>query len=203
MKRLISVNDLKTACLILLVSLLSACGYHLRGNDFVPETLTQISLTSSDPYSTIKRDVETELRLNHVSMVAPAATIPNVHILSESEAKKTLSLYPNSRAAEKRLIYIMGYRVTVPDLGSKTFSITVTRNYLQNPSTALAKSVEEDLLYDEMRVQASKQLIRQLASLKTQIEQGSMNALEETTDSAISPDATETEPMWTETEITN
>ncbi|MFA0252535.1 LPS assembly lipoprotein LptE, partial [Vibrio sp. 10N.261.45.A4] len=42
--------------------------------------------------------------------------------------------------------------------------------YLDNPLTALAKSVERDMIEDEMRKQAARQIIRQLARLRTDLD---------------------------------
>ena len=65
----------------------------------------------------------------------------------------------------------MKYRVTLPDFGAKDFTTTVTRNYLDNPLTALAKSVERDVIEDEMRQQAASQIMRQLGRVKAEYEQ--------------------------------
>jgi LPS-assembly lipoprotein len=45
--------------------------------------------------------------------------------------------------------------------------------------TALAKSVERDMIEDEMRKLASSQIIRQMARLKANIEAGTMLSEEE------------------------
>ncbi|WP_370687739.1 LPS assembly lipoprotein LptE, partial [Vibrio cholerae] len=50
--------------------------------------------------------------------------------------------------------------------GSRTFTTSVTRSYLSNPLTALAKSVERDMIEDEMRKLAASQIVRQMARLK-------------------------------------
>ncbi|CAH6818499.1 LPS-assembly lipoprotein RlpB precursor (Rare lipoprotein B) [Vibrio chagasii] len=173
--RLISLSSLKVTIVVLTVSLLSACGFHLRGDYSVPEELNKISVTSYDQYSTFTRMMKGQLRMNDVEIVPPAENTPNLHILSENVRERTLSLYQNTRAAEKELTFRARYRVTIPDLGSKTFSTSVTRSYLDNPLTALAKSVERDMIEDEMRKLATSQILRQMARLKANIAAGSMN----------------------------
>ncbi|MFA0079520.1 LPS assembly lipoprotein LptE [Vibrio artabrorum] len=172
--RLISLSSLKVTVVVLTVSLLSACGFHLRGDYSVPEELNKISVTSYDQYSTFTRMMKGQLRLNNVEIVPPAENTPNLHIISESVAERTLSLYQNTRAAEKELTFRASYRVTIPEIGSKTFSTSVTRSYLDNPLTALAKSVERDMIEDEMRKLATSQILRQMARLKATIAAGSM-----------------------------
>ncbi|MGF1695011.1 LPS assembly lipoprotein LptE [Vibrio lamellibrachiae] len=163
-------NSFKLACIVLTASLLSACGFQLRGDYSVPEELSTISVTSYDQYSTFTRVVKNQLRLNDVELISPNKDTPNIHLASESVGERTLSLYQNTRAAEKELTFHASYRVTIPEVGEKTFSTSVTRSYLDNPLTALAKSVERDMIEDEMRKLASTQIIRQMARLRADIE---------------------------------
>ncbi|WP_162063326.1 LPS assembly lipoprotein LptE [Vibrio taketomensis] len=172
--RLFSFSSIKLASVVLTASLLTACGFHLRGDYSIPEELDTMSLTSYDQYSTFTRMVRSQLRMSEVKIVPPAANIPNLHLLSEGVGERTLSLYQNTRAAEKELTFRASYRVTIPDLGARTFSTSVTRSYLDNPLTALAKSVERDMIEDEMRKLAATQIIRQMGRLKADIEAGTM-----------------------------
>jgi len=173
--RLISLSSLKVTIVVLTVSLLSACGFHLRGDYSVPEELNKISVTSYDQYSTFTRMMKSQLRINDVEIVPPAENTPNLHIISEGVGERTLSLYQSTLAAEKELTFNASYRVTIPVLGSKTFSTSVTRSYLDNPLTALAKSVERDMIEDEMRKLATSQILRQMARLKANIAADSMD----------------------------
>lgn len=168
--RLISFSSAKLASVVLLASLLSACGFHLRGDYSIPDELNTMSITSYDQYSTFTRMMKGQLRMSSIELVSPSASVPNLHLLSEGVGERTLSLYQNTRAAEKELTFRASYRVTVPDLGSRTFSTSVTRSYLDNPLSALAKSVERDMIEDEMRKLAATQIIRQMARLKAEIE---------------------------------
>jgi len=173
--RLISLSSFKVTVIVLTASLLSACGFHLRGDYSVPEELNKISVSSYDQYSTFTRMVKGQLRMNDVDIVPPSNVTPNLHLISEAISERTLSLYQNTRAAEKELTFNASYRVTIPDLGEKTFSTSVTRSYLDNPLTALAKSEERDMIEDEMRKLAATQLLRQMARLKANIAANEMN----------------------------
>ncbi|WP_114766447.1 LPS assembly lipoprotein LptE [Vibrio rhodolitus] len=172
--RLFSLSSIKLTSVVLAASLLTACGFHLRGDYSIPEELDTMSLTSYDQYSTFTRMMRAQLRMNEVKVVPPSASVPNLHLLGESVGERTLSLYQNTRAAEKELTFRASYRVTIPDLGSREFSTSVTRSYLDNPLTALAKSVERDMIEDEMRSLAATQIVRQMARLKADIEAGTM-----------------------------
>lgn len=169
-RALFTTHSIKMTTLVLAASLLSACGFHLRGDYSVPDELETMSLTSYDQYSSFTRMMKGQLRMSEIDVVPPAANVPNLHLISEGVGERTLSLYQNTRAAEKELTFRASYRVTLPELGAKTFSTSVTRSYLDNPLTALAKSVERDMIEDEMRKLASAQIIRQMARLKADIE---------------------------------
>eukprot|EP01029_Cantina_marsupialis_P022461 TRINITY_DN548455_c0_g1_i1.p1 TRINITY_DN548455_c0_g1~~TRINITY_DN548455_c0_g1_i1.p1 ORF type:complete len:189 (+),score=4.52 TRINITY_DN548455_c0_g1_i1:92-658(+) len=169
--RLLKNNTARVSLVLFLSILLTACGFHLRGEYNVPEDIKEISVTSFDPYGKITRLVKEQLRLSKIEIVDPQPNIPNLHITGESISDRTLSLYQNTRAAEKEITYIVRYRVTVPELGSKSFSAQITRSYLDNPLSALAKSEERSLIEDEMRNFSAQQMMRQMARLKTDIEQ--------------------------------
>lgn len=166
MKRLLSLFSLRTTIVLTLSLMISACGFHLRGNYLLPEELHEISLTSFDQYSDLTRNVQKQLRMNGISQVAPTTVTPSLALISESIGERTLSLYQNSRAAEIELTYTVSYSVLIPEHDIKSYTTTVNRNYLDNPLTALAKSVERDMIEDEMRGQAAEQILRQMARLK-------------------------------------
>ncbi|MDF5533577.1 LPS assembly lipoprotein LptE, partial [Vibrio parahaemolyticus] len=145
------------------------------GEYSVPEELHTMSFSSYDEYSELTRYVRSQLELNKVELVQPSSTVPNLHLTEATIDERTLSLYQNSRAAEKELTYVVKYRVTIPGYGSKNFTTTVNRNYLDNPLTALAKSVERDVIEDEMRLQAAKQMMRQLGRIRAEYEAGQIS----------------------------
>ncbi|CAH0534033.1 LPS-assembly lipoprotein LptE [Vibrio stylophorae] len=153
---------------IMLVALVtSGCGFHLRGSYSLPAEVTELSITSFDTYGTLTRYLKNQIRQQDVTVVAPHASVPNLHLQSESFGERTVSLYQNGRAAEYELSLTVAYSVTVPDMGTRQYSTMVHRNYLDNPLTALAKSVERDKIENEMRQQAVQQIIRQLGRLNT------------------------------------
>ncbi|MBR9875516.1 MAG: luciferase [Vibrionaceae bacterium] len=166
---------IKLSVVLVLAGLLSACGFHLRGEYSVPEELHTLSFTSYDEYNQLTRYVKSQLTLNKVELVQPSSNVPNLHLIETSLEERTLSLYQNSRAAEKELTYVVQYRVTIPGYSAKNYTTTVNRNYLDNPLTALAKSVERDVIKDEMHLQAAKQMMRQLGQVRAEYESGQIN----------------------------
>ncbi len=150
--------------------LTTACGFNFRGTYLLPDEVSRLSFTSYDSYNALTRYVRTELHMNGVDMVPPSENTPNLHLVSGSSEERTLSLYQNSRAAEYELTYTATFRVTIPNVGAQTYSTTVNRSYLDNPLTALAKSEEKEMILDEMEKLAARQILRQMARLKAELE---------------------------------
>ncbi|CCN82330.1 putative LPS-assembly lipoprotein RlpB precursor (Rare lipoprotein B) [Vibrio nigripulchritudo SFn27] len=196
MKRVSFFRPVRASVLILLTTLLSACGFHFRDTYFLPEELSEISFTSFDSYGPLTRYVRAELDLNGVKAVPPREDIPNLHLTGESNGERTLSLYQNSRAAEYELTYAATYRVTVPGIGSQSFTTTVNRSFLDNPLTALAKSTEKEMIIDEMRKQASRQILRQMARLKAKLDDA--KNVEDTQEESVTLDLGVTQTTTTE-----
>lgn len=169
MAHLFSRAHVRFFAIISLAMMTTACGFHFRGNYLLPDEVSTISVTSFDSYNEITRDVQKQLRLNGVNIVSPATDIANLHLLSESDSSRTLSLYQNARAAEYELSYQVRYQVVVPGYDKKAFNVNITRSYLDNPLAALAKSVEKDMILSEMKEQAAEQIVRQMARLKAQL----------------------------------
>ncbi|WP_297485948.1 LPS assembly lipoprotein LptE [uncultured Photobacterium sp.] len=168
MKSFFSANSLTRLLIITLLALTTAsCGFHLRGNYMLPEGIAKLSLTSFDPYGQLTRMVKYQFKLHGIEEVKPAATVPNLNITSESTGDSTLSLYQNNGKAEYDLTLTVNYTVTIPNQGIEQFSTKVTRTFLDNPLSALAKSVERDELVNVMREQAAQQIMRKLARLTT------------------------------------
>lgn len=154
---------LVTLSLIILLS--AGCGFRLQGNYQLPTQLDTLSLSSPDQYSQLTRLVKERLRLNQVNLVSPAKDVTTLRIIKDSLERMTLSVYPTGSVAEYDLTYSVSYAVQLPDTESQLFSVEIHREYLDDPSAALAKSRERSLLLKEMRVQAADQIIQQLSSI--------------------------------------
>ncbi|MFV0576125.1 MAG: LPS assembly lipoprotein LptE [Vibrio sp.] len=167
------LSRLRVLPLIGLALLTSACGFHLRGDYFLPEEITTMSVTSFDDFSPLTRSVKNELRDHGIKVVPPKKDVPNLNLVSESETdsdtQTTISIFQNSTAAEYVLPYTVQYNISVPGYNHKSFTIHLSRSYLNNPQVALAKSVERDMIWNEMRQDAARQIIRQMAQLKADL----------------------------------
>lgn len=150
--------------LVLGASLLSGCGFHLRGN--LPLSHYPAMYIQSDPHSELARLVSERLQHNKVELLASAQqSAPVLHLVKDTLERRTLSLFPNGQVAEYELIYKVEYTLTMPDAEPQHYQFELYRDYQDDPNQALAKSKELDLLLSELRQQASNRIIRQLSRL--------------------------------------
>lgn len=156
--------NLRVGLIFVLTLWLTACGFQLRGNYSLPDHLKQIQLQSSDPYSAITRQVSKRLQQGGVQIVASQAELPTLTLGEEKLERSNLSLYPDGQVAEYRLIYRLTVNLLKPEQAPKEIKLQVQRDYLDDPSQALAKRREMEMMLEEMRQQVADQLLIQLAA---------------------------------------
>lgn len=148
----------------LLGGLLSGCGFHLAGNHQMSESLQQLNFDSSDKYNEISRLVKASLiQQDVVFSNKNGATI--LRLGEERFERGTLSLFSSGQVAEYELIYTLKYSVIKVNEEPLRFDIIIRRDYLDDPSSAQAKSREREQLLHEIRQQAAKQVASQLGQL--------------------------------------
>ncbi|WP_299001966.1 LPS assembly lipoprotein LptE [uncultured Shewanella sp.] len=150
-----------------IILLCAGCGFRLQDNYQLPTQLETLSLTSPDQYSELTRLMKERLRLNQVNLVPSANDVASLRIIKDSLDRMVLSVYPTGSVAEYDLTYTVHYAVQLPNEESQPFTVEIHREYLDNPSAALAKSRERTLLLKEMRIQAADQIIQQLSSIES------------------------------------
>ncbi|MGY5450008.1 LPS-assembly lipoprotein LptE [Agarivorans sp. MS3-6] len=150
----------------LCLSLLTACGFAPRGSYLLDEKLTQIYVSSSDEFSPLVRELKRQLSQNNVAVFEfPQDDIPTLHIGGENISKRTLSLFDNGQVAEYELSYQVAGYLQIAEQGNFPINVQLHRDFQDNPLAALAKQRERELLYSELRVMASDQIMRQLATV--------------------------------------
>ena len=151
---------------LLTTSLLSACGFQLRGDYLLDDELQTLYVSSGDVHGELTRLVKLSLTRNQVNVLKHSKTdIPELRILSDKLDRRTLSLFANGQVAEYELIYSVHYQVRFTGEEAKTFRFELYRDYQDDPNLALAKSRELSLLLSEMRNSAADRILRDLARI--------------------------------------
>ncbi len=158
----------RIAAILLVATILSSCGFQLRGQAAIPyKTL----LIETPGYSLFANDLEraihsgSKTRIVHSRDDAEAV----LKILSEVQEKVILSLSSGGKVREFELIYKVAYRLT--DRAGKDLTapseILLRRDMTYDDTEVLAKESEELLLYRDMKADAVQQMLRRLSVAHT------------------------------------
>lgn len=149
--------------------LLSACGFHLRGQATLPFNTLYVQ---AEPTSVFALQLKRAVRAGSATRVTtrPGEAEAVLQILNELQEKVILSLGSGGRVREFQLRYRVQYRLT--DEKNREHipasEISLKRDYSFNDEQALSKEAEEALLYRDMRNDAVQQLVRRLQAAKLQ-----------------------------------
>lgn len=145
-------------------TVLSACGFQLRGQVAIP---FQAIYIDSPGYSAFVNDLERAiLSSSGTRIVANRDEAEAVlRILNERQEKTILSLSSAGRVREFELRYSVAYRLT--DKASVDLAppgeISLRRDMTYDDTQVLAKESEEALLYRDMKNDAVQQMLRRLS----------------------------------------
>ena len=155
--------------LLLTVFLLTACGFHLRGQAGMP--FDALYLDAANPGTPFITDLRRNLEANKVKLVNTAEQADVVlNIVSEIPEKQILTLGGSGRVNEFQLRYRVSLRAY--DLEGQDWipaeEIMLRRDYIYDDTKILAKEAEETLLYQSMRSDMVQQIMRRLSRAKPQ-----------------------------------
>lgn len=155
--------------LLLLTISLTGCGFHLQHETEVPTQFKTMSYMSYDPYGRLSRNIKELLSDNKVTLINndTSTKYPTLKIIKESLNRNTISIYQDGKAAEYQLVLSVQAQMITEDQQIYPINVRIFRTFFDNPSAALAKTVEQNLIEDEMYKQAAKQIIGKLKSVNT------------------------------------
>lgn len=147
--------------LVLSILALAACGFQLRGI----ANLAFETLHVEGKKLSISRDLKKSLEINGVRIVEdPDKADLFLDLISEASEKRILSLSGRGVVREFDLYYRVNFRLKEP--GSETWGEVQTiegrRDFSYNDSELLAKQGEETRLYEDMKADAVREIMRRL-----------------------------------------
>ena len=157
---------------LLLITSLSACGFHLRGSNGaynMPFSSIYLAFGETSP---LGNELKRNLRAIDKVVIAttPQDAQARFEVLSEARNKAVLSLNNLGRVREYLLSYTLVFQVR--DATGKLLlgptEITLRRNLAFSEEALLAKEGEEALLYRDMQSDLVQQIMRRLAAVKPQ-----------------------------------
>lgn len=161
----------RAVCALALATLLSACGFQLRGSNgqaALPFKTIYLGIPDTSPLgSELKRNIRASG--DTLIVTDPKAAEVTLDVLSELREKAVLSLNTQGRVREYTLYYKLRFRVR-DDKNKELIApteIVLKRDISFNESAVMAKENEEALLYRDMQSDLVQQLLRRLHALKS------------------------------------
>lgn len=156
----------KLCCSLLLITLLQACGFHLKGQYYLPANLQTLHLSSVKAHSPVLKELKAKLTHNNVNLVEKSSDeVTELRVLPEQFQRRTLSLFPNGQLAEYELLYRVSAEVAQPQSEIQRFDIELSREFQDDPNNALAKQRERELILSELRALAADRILAQLNTI--------------------------------------
>lgn len=158
---------MRSLAIVLFVTLLSACGFHLRGSYNLPFDTLYIALPDFDPLrAEIKRNLEASTQARVVD--DPKKAKASLAITNNQQLRSILSLNAKGLVREIQLTRVFAYRLVDPD-GKElapTSQIIIQREMTYDDEQLLAKGSEEGMIVREMQSDLVQQLLRRLSVVK-------------------------------------
>ena len=167
--------DLKTQALrahrwvlmTVLAILLGGCGFQLRGQVDLPDSMRLITVTSPDDTTDFVRELSAQLRANGVQVAKSATANASVlRIRQERSYREALTISQDARVRE----YILYLEVRFDFLDAdgqpviQNEGIRLSRDYSFNEQAILGSSREEEILAKDLARALASMVVRQLAS---------------------------------------
>ncbi len=164
------LKQIKTLFLATAVFGLSACGFHFQNGELIPQELKNLVFESSDPYSEMSMAMRRQLQANNINLIVEAKPdLPVLRINKLTAKDEVASIFKRGREAEK--ILMLEIEATVRLHGQQyPLYVKVNRTFFDNSRAALAKAAERDVIWNDMREQAARQLITKMIALQHQID---------------------------------
>jgi LPS-assembly lipoprotein len=160
---LCSAATLRNILLACSLFALAACGFQLRGmTDF---GFKKVYLQQSQSSSVLAKELRRSLRSSGVEIVqTPEEAEMLLEIMEERTEKNILSLSGGGKVREYELFYRVTYRwrEASSELWGPAQSIEQRRDYSYDDTQTLAKEGEEARLYNDMRSDAAREIMRRL-----------------------------------------
>ena len=150
--------------------LVASCGFQLRID---PEVGIRKLFISAVGPSAVVTDIRRTLAVGPTRMVAtPVEADAHLRILQEEREKTVSTITGAGRVFEYQLVLRVRFELVVPGRDEPVIPPTrvETRRLITYSETApTAKEAEEQLLYKDMQLDLSHQILRQVAAAKNQI----------------------------------
>lgn len=150
-----------------LVLVLSACGFQVRGTGNFPAGMSAVYVDAEDRHSPFFSELTTRIRgsdLELKSDVNDADTI--IRILGEETGRRPLTISARNVPREFEVYYLVSYAVAMDDaVVLEPQQLVLTRNYTYDETKVLGKAREEEVLRRALASDLVGLLVQQVSAL--------------------------------------
>lgn len=153
---------------LLLVTLITGCGFQLRGTENKPDYLDNIYVAGQGEYSNFMRALKNRLITQGIAVTENTQLADlTLTITNSNRERRAFTITRSDRVDEYQLISTVTFKVTTPG-GSEVLperSIVVERIYLYNRDQVIGTEYEQDMYEKEMDQEVINQIITRLYAI--------------------------------------
>jgi len=160
------VFSLKAVLVVVLMTLLAGCGFHLQDKAVMPLEMQQTYLEIQRPYSRLATRLATLLEQNGVQVVNSAQGAAILEVPMNRMRKEIQSIGDNARVREYQLRLTVNFRLLDKD-GNELIplqNLELTRVYSFNEQDILAAEREDEYLRNEISDTVASMILRRIGS---------------------------------------
>ena len=153
--------------LVLLLPLLGACGFQLRGAGGLPPEMAMTQLVVEDPYSTLARRLRTLLEQSGVQIVGGTTATAILEIPQDRVTTDVLTIADNARVREYRVSHTVQFRLTDAE-GRELMGLQTLRQAREisfDEQKILASSREQEYLKNDLAEDLARLIVNRLESV--------------------------------------
>lgn len=160
-------NSLITFVIVITISLIQGCGFHMAGEGEFASELNNTHIQSSSSSNKMLRLLEKKLRSTQINVVSAENATAWLRILNEETDKVVLTVDNDGKARGYELLLRVTFEVKRPDntIMLKQQEIDLSRGFIFDKRNLLGANEEEQELLNEMRNDAAKLIIYRLQTI--------------------------------------
>lgn len=149
--------------------LLTACGFHLRGELVIPPELRVVQILPGTPFDPYQKYLRQALKTNEVQVVMPGEegckTALILTLLTQNITERTLGYGGDGQTNRVMMQMTITYQLSKPngEILIPPSSVQSERELSINPSAVLSTDLEREHIRQDLYIDVSAQLMRQLS----------------------------------------
>ena len=164
------MNLYRLVLLITLLSLVSACGFHLQNRADLPAEMQRTRLEIVQPYSEFARRLETHLEQSGVKVVSALEGAAVLEVPVNEARKEIQSIGDNARVREFLVRHTVQFRLLDSE-GNELIPLQTfeqSRVYSFNEQNILAAEREDEFLRNDLSDSLARMVVRRLGTYEQQ-----------------------------------